>query len=69
MPVQLTLGLAAMIRFFAAAKDKQDIQEMFYSVGFVVLVASLILYGILFLFALLTCFGKGRQRYDAVTPF
>jgi hypothetical protein len=42
------------VRFLTAAKDKRDIQEMFYSVGFVVLIARLILCRILFLFARLS---------------
>ncbi len=50
VPGLVTLGLpSAMIRFGAALKDKRDIQEMFYAMGFVVLVASLIASGLLFL--------------------
>jgi O-antigen/teichoic acid export membrane protein len=51
VPALVTLGLpSAMIRFGAALKDKRDIQEMFYSMGFVVLVTSSIVSGLLFLF-------------------
>jgi O-antigen/teichoic acid export membrane protein len=51
LPTIVTLGLpAAMIRFLAAATDKGDIQERFYSMGFVVLAASLSASGLLFLF-------------------
>jgi len=52
IPALVTLGLpAAMIRFLAAAKDKPDIRETFYSIGVVVLLASAIVFGLLFLFA------------------
>jgi O-antigen/teichoic acid export membrane protein len=51
LPVLATLGLqAAMIRFLAAATDRRDIQEAFYSMGFIVLLTSLIFSGVLFLF-------------------
>ena len=51
LPALVTLGLpSAMIRFLAAAKDKRDIQEMFYSTGFVVLLTSSVASALLFLF-------------------
>jgi O-antigen/teichoic acid export membrane protein len=52
IPSLVTLGLpAAMIRFLAATKDKRDIQEMFYSMGTVVLATSAIVTGLFVLFA------------------
>ncbi|MGB7902600.1 MAG: oligosaccharide flippase family protein [Halobacteriota archaeon] len=52
LPVFATLGLpSAMIRFLAAATDKRDIRETFYSMGFMVLLTSSIISGLLFLFA------------------
>ncbi|MGZ4851890.1 MAG: oligosaccharide flippase family protein [Halobacteriota archaeon] len=52
VPTLVTLGLPnAMIRFLAAATDKRDIQEGFYSMGFVVLLTSSIVSGLFFLFA------------------
>ena len=52
VPALATLGLAnAMIRFLAAATDKRDIRETFYSMGFIVLLTSSIISGLLFLFA------------------
>jgi len=52
MPALATLGLPnAMIRFLAAATDKRDIRESFYSMGLIVLLASSIISGLLFLFA------------------
>ena len=51
LPWLITLGLpAAMTRFLAAATDKRDIQEAFYSMGFIALLASSIISGLLFLF-------------------
>jgi O-antigen/teichoic acid export membrane protein len=51
LPALVGLGLpAAMVRFGAAAKDKRDIQEFFYSIGFIVLVASLTVSGLFLLF-------------------
>ncbi len=46
------LGLPfTMVRFLAAEKDKDKIQEVFYSITFIVIIASLILAFVLFLFA------------------
>jgi O-antigen/teichoic acid export membrane protein len=51
LPVLATLGLQmSLIRFGAAAKDKRDIRELFYSMGLIVLVASLAVSGLLLLF-------------------
>jgi O-antigen/teichoic acid export membrane protein len=51
LPWLTTLGLpAAMTRFLAAATDKRDIREAFYSMGFIVFLTSLIIPGLLFLF-------------------
>ena len=51
LPVLVTLGLQnAMVRFLAAATDKRDIREAFYSMGFIVLVTSLIVSGLFLLF-------------------
>jgi O-antigen/teichoic acid export membrane protein len=51
LPPLAALGLQnSLIRFGAAAKDKRDIRELFYSMGFVVLVVSLTLSGLLLLF-------------------
>src|SRR5674476_893560 len=51
LPWLVTLGLpAAMTRFLAAATDKREIREAFYSMGFVVLLTSSIVSGLLFLF-------------------
>ena len=52
LPVIANLGLGnAMVRFLAASTNKRDIQEAFYSMGFIVLLASLIISGLLLLFA------------------
>jgi len=52
VPTLATLGLqSSLIRFGAAAKDKRDIQELFYSTGFIVLIASLVVSGLFLLFA------------------
>jgi len=51
LPMLVTLGLSqAMTRFLAAATDKRDIRELFYSTVFIVLLASLIVSALLFLF-------------------
>jgi O-antigen/teichoic acid export membrane protein len=51
LPQLVTLGLpSAMTRFLAAATDKREIQEDFYSMGFVVLFTSSIVSGLLLLF-------------------
>ncbi|MGZ4865079.1 MAG: oligosaccharide flippase family protein [Halobacteriota archaeon] len=51
LPWLATLGLgASMTRFLAAETDKREIQEGFYSMGFVVLLTSSIVSGLLFLF-------------------
>jgi O-antigen/teichoic acid export membrane protein len=51
LPALVTLGLPnAMIRFLAAATDKRDIREAFYSMGSIVLFTSSIISGLLFLF-------------------
>jgi O-antigen/teichoic acid export membrane protein len=51
LPALVTLGLtSAIVRFGAAAKDKRDIRELFYSMGLIVLVASLAVSGLLLLF-------------------
>ena len=51
LPPLVTLGLHnSLIRFGAAAKDKRDIRELFYSMGFIVLVVSLTLSGLFLLF-------------------
>src|SRR5674536_118100 len=51
LPWLVTLGLpAAMTRFLAAATDKREIREAFYSMVFVVLMTSSIVSGLLFLF-------------------
>ena len=50
LPWLTTLGLgASMTRFLAAETDKREIQEGFYSMGFIVLLTSSILFGLLFL--------------------
>jgi O-antigen/teichoic acid export membrane protein len=47
-----TLGLpSTMVRFLAAAKKKEEIQEGFYSIVFIVLFASVIASSLLFLFS------------------
>lgn len=52
VPRFATLGLpTAKVRFFAASKDKQHIQEVFYSVGCVRLVVSVAVAGVASLFA------------------
>jgi O-antigen/teichoic acid export membrane protein len=52
LPWVTTLGLPTAIRrFLAAEKDKGEIREAFYSMGLVVLAASSIVCGLLFLFA------------------
>jgi O-antigen/teichoic acid export membrane protein len=51
LPPLATLGLqSSLVRFGAALKDKRDIRELFYSMGFIVLVASLAVSGLLLLF-------------------
>jgi O-antigen/teichoic acid export membrane protein len=51
LPLLATLGLQnAMVRFLAAVTDKRDIQEAFYSMGFIVLLASSVISGLFFLF-------------------
>jgi O-antigen/teichoic acid export membrane protein len=51
LPPLVALGLQnSLIRFGAAAKDKRDIQELFYSTGFIVLVASVTVSVLLLLF-------------------
>jgi O-antigen/teichoic acid export membrane protein len=51
LPPLVALGLNnSLVRFGAAAKDKRDIQELFYSMGFIVLVASLAVSGLFLLF-------------------
>jgi O-antigen/teichoic acid export membrane protein len=51
LPPLVALGLSSsLVRFGAAAKDKRDIRELFYSMGFIVLVASLTVSGLLLLF-------------------
>jgi O-antigen/teichoic acid export membrane protein len=51
LPALVVLGLNnSLVRFGAAAKDKRDIRELFYSMGFIVLVASLTVSGLLLLF-------------------
>jgi len=51
LPWLITLGLpAAMIRFLAAATDKRDIRQAFYSMGFIALLTSSIVSALLFLF-------------------
>jgi O-antigen/teichoic acid export membrane protein len=51
LPLLATLGLQnAMIRFLAAATDKRDIREAFYSMGFIVLLTSSIISALVFLF-------------------
>ena len=51
LPVLVCLGLpAAMTRFLAAATDKGDIREAFYSMGLIVLLTSSIISALLFLF-------------------
>jgi O-antigen/teichoic acid export membrane protein len=51
LPMLAALGLPnSLIRFGAAAKDKRDIRELFYSMGFIVSVASLTVSGLLLLF-------------------
>src|SRR5665647_314759 len=50
LPWLTTLGLgASMTRFLAAETDKREIQEGFYSMGFIVLLTSSILFALLFL--------------------
>ena len=52
LPALVALGLPnSLVRFGAAAKDKHDIREIFYSMGFIVLAVSLIVSGLFFLFA------------------
>jgi O-antigen/teichoic acid export membrane protein len=51
LPQLVTLGLpTAMTRFLAAATDKREIREDFYSTGFIVLLTSSIVSGLFFLF-------------------
>jgi O-antigen/teichoic acid export membrane protein len=50
LPPLVTLGMpGAMIRFGAAIRDDGDVGELFYSLGVIVLVASLIASGLIFL--------------------
>jgi O-antigen/teichoic acid export membrane protein len=50
LPALVTLGLpSSLIRFGAAAREKSEIRELFYSMGFIVLAMSLIVSGLLFL--------------------
>lgn len=52
IPVVVMLGLPyTMVRFLAAAKKKEEIQEGFYSIAFIVLFTSLIASFLLFLFS------------------
>lgn len=52
IPAIATLGLPyTMVRFLAAAKKKEEIQEGFYSIAFIVLFASAIASLLLFLFS------------------
>jgi O-antigen/teichoic acid export membrane protein len=52
LPILMALGLnAALTRFGAAAKDKHAIQEIFYSMGFIVLAASVVVSVLFLLFA------------------
>ena len=51
VPYLATLGLpSAMTRFLAAETDKREIREDFYSMGFVIVLTSSIVSGLLFLF-------------------
>ena len=51
LPPLVALGLpSSLVRFGAAARDKRDIRELFYSMGFIVLVVSLAVSGLLLLF-------------------
>ena len=51
LPPLVTLGLHhSLIRFGAAAKDKREIRELFYSMALIVLVASLAVSGLFLLF-------------------
>jgi O-antigen/teichoic acid export membrane protein len=51
LPPLVALGLPySLVRFGAAAKEKRDIRELFYSSGFIVLVSSLAVSGLLLLF-------------------
>jgi O-antigen/teichoic acid export membrane protein len=51
LPPLVALGLHnSLVRFGAAAKDKRDIRELFYSMGFIVFVASLTVSGLFLLF-------------------
>jgi O-antigen/teichoic acid export membrane protein len=51
LPTLAALGLqSSIIRFGAAAADKRDIRELFYSMGCIVLVVSLTLSGLFLLF-------------------
>ena len=51
IPAVATLGLTeAMVRFMAAAKKREEIQEGFYSIAFIVLFVSEITSLLLFLF-------------------
>jgi O-antigen/teichoic acid export membrane protein len=52
LPLVTSLGLRqAVIRFLAASTDKHEIQEVFYSLAFVVFVAALVVSGPFFIFA------------------
>ena len=52
IPAVVMLGLPyTMVRFLAAAKKREEIQEGFYSIAFIVLFTSAIASGLLFLFS------------------
>jgi O-antigen/teichoic acid export membrane protein len=52
LPTLAALGLqSSIVRFGAAATDKRDIRELFYSMGFIVLAMSLTISGLFLLFA------------------
>ena len=52
IPLLVSLGLPyTMVRFLAAAKKREEIQEGFYSIAFIVLFTSAIASGLLFLFS------------------
>lgn len=52
VPMLATLGLPyTMIRFLSAEKDKEKISEVFYSIFMIVLVSSLLISAVIFLFS------------------
>ena len=52
LPMITSLGLRqAEIRFLAASKERREIQEVFYSLAFVVFIAALVVSGLLFILA------------------